>query len=64
MIRAFLWFLVQIPLILIGPLVVACMLPFRKTEESTRTPYTRRADRHWLEDQVEPQRHAKGCAAR
>ena len=36
MIRAFLLFLVQIPLILIGPLVVACMLPFRKTDESTR----------------------------
>ena len=40
MIRAFLWFLVQIPLILIGPLVVACMIPFRKTDEATRTPYT------------------------
>lgn len=40
MIRAFLLFLVQIPLILIGPLVVACMLPFRKTDESTRKPFT------------------------
>ena len=40
MIRAVLLFFAQIPLILIGPLVVACMLPFRKTDESTRTPYT------------------------
>ena len=40
MIRAFLLFLVQIPLILIGPLVVACMLPFRKTDESTRRSFT------------------------
>ena len=40
MIRAVLLFFAQIPLILIGPIVVACMLPFRKTDESTRKPYT------------------------
>lgn len=40
MIRAFLLFIVQIPLILIGLIVVAVMIPFRKTDEATRKTFT------------------------
>ena len=41
MIRAFLLFIIQAPLIAAGALfVVPIMIPFRKTDESTRKPYT------------------------
>ena len=40
MIRAFLLFLLQIPLIVLGLFVVPCTIPFRATDELTRTPYT------------------------
>ena len=40
MIRAFLLFIIQAPLILAGVFIVPIMIPFRKTDESTRAPYT------------------------
>lgn len=39
LLRAFGLFLLQIPLILIGFVVVAVLIPFRKTDETTRKPF-------------------------
>lgn len=40
MVRAFLLFLLQIPLTLVGLVIVPAMIPLGTTDESTRRPYT------------------------